>query len=117
MEISIWSEQGGWVHQMPAAYGMPRADTEDQCGDTDNGFGLLFNWNLRDDGEHIVDLLVDGQHLARARMTVTTLDGEFPTGLSGRYVLEDFPYPGESVVIEWEESLQNFVISERRERE
>ena len=31
--------------------------------------------------------------------------------------LEDFPYPDESVVIEWEESLQNFVITERAPNE
>ena len=33
-----------------AAYGTERADTLDACGDTDNGFGLLFNWNLLGDG-------------------------------------------------------------------
>ena len=27
-----------------AAYGTDRADTAAVCGDTDNGFGLLFNW-------------------------------------------------------------------------
>ena len=115
VKIQIWSEQGGWVHTARAAYGTSRADTEAHCGDTDNGFGLLFNWNLRGTGEHIVDVLVDGEHLARAQVTITTLDGEFPTGLSGRYVLGDFPEPGASVVIEWEESLQNFVITEKVE--
>ena len=29
-----------------AAYGTARLDTEAVCGDSDNGFGLLFNWNL-----------------------------------------------------------------------
>ena len=37
-----------------AAYGTERLDTESACGDTDNGFGLLFNWNLLGDGEHEV---------------------------------------------------------------
>ena len=31
---------------LEAGYGTSRADTADVCGDTDNGFGLLFNWNL-----------------------------------------------------------------------
>ena len=35
-----------------AAYGTERRDTASVCGDTDNGFGLLFNWNLLSDGEH-----------------------------------------------------------------
>ena len=29
-----------------AAYGTARLDTAGVCGDSDNGFGLLFNWNL-----------------------------------------------------------------------
>ena len=37
-----------------AAYGTERLDTAGVCGDTDNGFGLLFNWNLLRDGEHEV---------------------------------------------------------------
>lgn len=101
-------------HQVwKAAYGTGRADTQDDCGDSNNGFGLLFNWNNLGDGTHTVTAFVDGVELGRATVTVTTLDGEFPKGLSGGYVLEDFPYPGESVVIEWEQSLQNFVITER----
>ena len=103
-------------------YGTERTDTayaEDGtiiCGDTDNGFGILFNWNQLGDGTYAVYAEVDGYRLndEGARITVTTLDGEFPRGLSGQYTLEDFPYPGESVVIEWEESLQNFVIKEHR---
>ena len=31
--------------QLDAAYGTDRADTAGACGDADNGFGLLFNWN------------------------------------------------------------------------
>ncbi len=31
---------------LEAAYGTSRADTQTAFGDTDNGFGLLFNWNL-----------------------------------------------------------------------
>ena len=50
----------------PAAYGTARLDTEAMCGDTDNGFGLLFNWNLLGDGEHEVVALVDGVELDRA---------------------------------------------------
>ena len=29
-----------------AGYGTERLDTQEVCEDTDNGFGLLFNWNL-----------------------------------------------------------------------
>ena len=40
---------GALTPQM-AAYGTERLDTASKCGDTDNGFGLLFNWNLLGDG-------------------------------------------------------------------
>ena len=97
----------------PVPYGTARLDTEDACGDVDNGFGLLFNWNLLGDGEHDVVAVVDGVELDRATITVTTLGEEFPEGLEGEYILEGFPDPDTSVVLRWEESLQNFVIVER----
>ena len=71
---------GGTVHRYEAAYGTARADTAVQrkdgtplCGDTDNGFGLLFNWNLLGDGEHTIVALVDEVELGRATVTVTTV--------------------------------------------
>ena len=97
----------------PVPYGTARLDTEGACGDVDNGFGLLFNWNLLGDGAHDVVAVVDGVELDQATITVTTLGEEFPEGLEGEYVLEGFPDPDTSVVLRWEESLQNFVIVER----
>ncbi len=97
-----------------ASYGTSRADTREECDDINNGFGLLFNWNLLGDGQHTAVARVDGQELGRAIVKVTTLDGEFPKGFSGNFVLKDFPHPGESVVTEWDGSLQNFVIAEKR---
>src|SRR5262249_41204408 len=40
------------VHTFPAAYGTARGDTQSTCGDTNNGFGLLVNWNLLGNGQH-----------------------------------------------------------------
>ena len=97
-----------------ASYGTERPDTAKVCGGgTYTGFGLLFNWNLLGDGEHTTVIIVDGVELGRSTVTVTTLGEEFPEGLEGEYVLEGFPDPDTSVVIRWEESLQNFVIVER----
>ena len=102
----------------PAAYGTERLDTAytpngtEICGDTDNGFGLLFNWNQLRDGEHTVVALVDGVELGRATVTVRTFGEEFLRGATGRYVLEDFPTPGRSVTVEWEQGSQNFVITD-----
>ncbi len=94
-----------------AAYGTERTDTAVVCGDTDNGFGLLFNWNLLGDGEHTVEALADGTVFGRTRVRVTTLGTEFLRGVSGRYWLSDFPNAGETAWIDWQEASQNFVIT------
>ena len=95
-----------------AAYGTERVDTAGVCGDTDNGFGLLFNWNLLRDGEHEVVALVDGVELGRATVTVTTLGMEFVRDVTGTCEAEDFPMVGETVTLEWQQTSQNFVIAE-----
>ena len=96
----------------PAAYGTERLDTLEMCGDTDNGFGLLFNWNLLGDGAHTVVALVDGMELGRATVQVTTLGVEFLRDVEGECVVEDFPMLGETVLLEWQQNSQNFVITD-----
>ena len=102
------------VALLEPAYGTERLDTAEACGDTDNGFGVLFNWNRLGAGTYQIFAEVDGYRLddRGATVTVVTLGEEFLRGAAGEYVLEDFPEPGLSIVIEWEESLQNFVITE-----
>ena len=106
----------GEVVELAAAYGTERADTVGACGDTDNGFGLLFNWNLLGDGEHEVVALADGEEVGRAVVRVTTLGEEFVRGAAGACEVADFPMPGETVTLEWQESQQNFVMTDRQER-
>ena len=94
-----------------AGYGTERVDTEAACGDTDNGFGLLFNWNRLGDGEHTVVAYVDDVELGRAVVRVTTLGTEILRDAEGECVVEDFPMPGETVTLEWQQNQQNFVIT------
>ena len=116
VEIEIETERGE-TERHEAAYGTARGDTARRadgtrlCGDTDNGFGLLFNWNLLGDGEHTVVALVDGEELGRAGVTVTTLGAEFLRDVEGECVVEDFPHLGETVTLEWQQNTQNFVIA------
>ena len=99
-----------------AGYGTERLDTQAACGDTDNGFGLLFNWNLLGDGEHAVVASVDGAELGRATVRVTTLgagaEEEFLRGAEGECVVADFPLPGQTVTLEWQQTSQNFVMTD-----
>ena len=120
VEIEI-ETSGGAVHRYEAGYGTARADTAQRkdgtvlCGDTDNGFGLLFNWNLLGDGVHTVVALVDEVELGRATVTVTTVgegeEEEFLRDVAGTCVVEDFPMSGEMVTLAWQETKQNFVIT------
>jgi hypothetical protein len=91
-----------------ASYGTSRTDTRPECGDDNNGFGLLVNWNNLSDGTHEIVALADGVEFARATFTVTTLGTQFLQGASGRFTV---PFNNRNVTIEWVESLQNFVIA------
>ena len=97
--------------RIAAAYGTDRADTAPVCGDRNNGFGLLFNWNLLGDGIHTVRAVADGEEFGRATFTVTTLGVEFLQGTQGETVVEDFPSPGEAVRLVWQQAQQNFVLA------
>ena len=98
--------------RLPAASRTERRDTTGVCGDSNNGFGLLFNWNLLGNGTHTVRALADGVEFDRATFTVTTLGEEFVRGVEGMCTVDDFPMQDETVTLHWQESMQNFVIAD-----
>ena len=103
---------------LDAAYGTSRADTEGVCGDSDNGFGLLYNFALMGTGSQTVKLLVDGEEVAeRAFNTVELSKGTYVKftdeeleSLNTSTTLTNFPKPGHSVKLSWNQSVQSFVI-------
>ena len=97
---------------VPTAYGTPRADTQARCGDTNNGFGLLVNWNNLGDGEHTVRALADGVEFANTTVRVSTFGTAFLEDVRRTVVVSDFPHPGDETTLQWEESIQNFVITD-----
>ena len=99
---------------VPVPYGLARPDTQAVCGDTDNGFSRPINWNQLGPGEHELIALVDGTELGRASVTVTTLGREFLSGASATCEVPDFPTPGETVSLVWQEAKQNFVLTDGR---
>ena len=103
---------GNAADRWRVGYGTRRTDTQKECGDINNGFGLLFNWNLLGDGEHTVAAFVDGVELGRASVTVTTLEEEFLRDAGGAFTLPGFPGADIAVKIQWQEAQQNFVITE-----
>ena len=98
---------------LPAAYGTEReAAVQQVCGHSDAGFSLLWNWNNLGAGTHTVRALLDGVEFANTTVQVTTFGEQFLQGESGRFNLPNFPTAGEAIVVQWEESLQNFVITD-----
>jgi hypothetical protein len=76
-----------------AAYGTIREDTQGVCGDQNNGFGLLWNWNRLGDGQHTVRVFDNGVQFGQATFTVTTLGAEFLRGVTGSAFVLQFPNP------------------------
>lgn len=94
-----------------AAYGTIREDTQGVCGDTNNGWALLWNWNRLGDGPHTVKVFDNGVQFGFTTITVQTLGAEFQTGLNKSVTVNDFPAPGQSVTLQWQQGQQNFVIA------
>ncbi len=106
----VITPETGEAVRVEAAYGTERRDTREECGDVDNGYGVLFNWNRLGDGVHVVVLEIDGQAVAQSTVRVTTLGAEFVRGLRGTYAVEGFPTPEQTTTIEWQQQRQNFGI-------
>ena len=113
VRIELTNGTTGAVITTQAGSGTERSDTEGVCGDSDNGFGLLWNWNILGDGWHTVRAFADeeAEPFSWSTVFVTTFGEEFARGLSGEFELADFPSAGKSVTIEWRQEQQNFVIT------
>ncbi len=61
---------------------------------------------------HPLSLVIDGRTVQRNTFTVTTLGQEYVREAPGECVVTDFPSPGESATLRWQEAQQNFVIVE-----
>ncbi len=92
-----------------AAQGTLREDTTSTCGDADNGFGLVFNYNKLGDGQHRVRVFADNVEFGNVQFQVVTLGSEYQKGLSAR-TYSDFISVGKRAKLQWDESRQNFSI-------
>lgn len=99
--------------QIQVVYGSPRGDTRSTCGDDNNGFVLLWNWNILSEGTHLVEILDDGVPFVSATVTVVTLGQEFLRGANALCTIPNFPDDDQTVTLRWSERAQNFLIQER----
>lgn len=89
-------------------YGSERTDTAGVCGDTDNGFGLLWNYNELGDGPHTITLYADGIVQTQVNFNVQTLGTNFLRGVNGQGAIT--LSNGLDVTVQWEETTQGFAI-------
>ena len=78
--------------------------------DGNNGFFSYWNWGNLGDGEHTVVAYDNGEKFAESTFTVTTPGTDFLRGASKEIIVEDFPNPGDTTVLEWNEGTQHFEI-------
>ena len=95
-----------------ASYGSTRNDTVNACGDSDNGFALLWNYNLLGSGSHSVALYADGRKVSTTAFRVTTLGAEFLTNKQSNRRIYGFPDLDHDVILEWQQGNQNYVVSD-----
>jgi len=95
------------------AYGTPRGDTRGQCEDPErvnNAYVLQWNYALLGDGEHTLRMYDDGVEFASSTFEVQTLGAPFVRGLSGDFLIRDFPVDAAEAVIAWQQSKQGFGV-------
>ena len=98
--------------QLSAGYGTEREDTRSVCEDSNNGFGLLFNFGLLNSGTHTAIIRADGVEFDRVTFSTTQLStGSFTRGLEASVIVNDFPQTGHTTTLTWDQAIQNFVIS------
>ncbi|MFP6665459.1 MAG: hypothetical protein VCC00_14805 [Deltaproteobacteria bacterium] len=102
------------------AYGTPRADTYDSCGDINNAFVMQWNYANLDDGLHTIRLYDDGVEFASAGFVVQRLGQSFlpAADIMGQWehTLTGFPEPGAELRLRWQTAAQSFGIVGRAPR-
>ncbi len=108
-------DAGEVVDTVVISHGTQRTDTEEVCGDSDNGFGATVNWNHYTEGEKTIRFFQNEELITSRDFSILRLsDDEFLTGASGMCVVNNFPTAGQETTVEWDESRQGFFPTSTR---
>jgi hypothetical protein len=93
--------------------GSLRTDTTALCGGkSENGFSLLYNFNVLPPGEHRIEVRVDGAPFTtRTFRTVRSGGVEFLQGVAREVQVENFPVQGSTATLTWSQAKQSFVVT------
>ena len=109
----VFNDDGNHI---PLLYGTRRSDVLNAgaCDSADVGFVAIWNWGNLGDGTHTAAAYDDYDNnkepFARSTFTVTTPGDDFLEGASKQVTVEDFPNPGDTTVLEWNQGTQHFEI-------
>ena len=105
----VFNDDGNHI---PLLYGTRRSDVLNvgACDSADVGFVAIWNWGDLGDGEHTAVAYDNGVPFAESTFTVTTPGKAFLTGASKQVTVDDFPNPGDTTVLEWNQGTQHFEI-------
>ena len=127
VRIQIYDDSGAVVQALTAGYGTDRSDTLGECGAgrTNTGFGMTFNFNHLDEGTYTIRAFADNEQIGQGTPQENTFDvvhlRTFSPNDQNRFLrnlpmaecqVPNFPDTGTTTILEWEESTQNFVISD-----
>lgn len=104
--------EGRTSNPVPMLYGSERPDVRDvgACDSADVGFVAIWNWGELGDGTYTAVAYDNDVEFARNTFTVTTPGKDFLEGASKQVTVDDFPNPGDSMVLEWNQGTQHFEI-------
>ena len=109
IEVSV---DGG--NRIAAAYGTTRDGTRSACGDTNNGWAVLFYYGLFGTGWHVVDAYADGVKFGSNRFYVNDFtNSTFLTGASGITTAKNVLPNGNELVLQWQQAQQGFAVINR----
>ena len=95
--------------------GSNRPDTAGVCGGkTANGFGYTIRWNNFPPGEHGIVMLADGVEFARTTFKVVDMGPDMIYGVDRPVVVNNFPWLGRGLVLNWNSASQAFTATEAR---
>ena len=106
--------EGRTSNPVPVLYGSERPDVLNvgACASADVGFVAIWNWGELGDGTYTAVAYDNDVEFARNTFTVTTPGDDFVEGVSKEVTVEDFPHPGDTTVLEWNQGTQHFEIVE-----
>ena len=99
------------IDETPAPHGSKREDTQAACGDVNNGFAAVMNWNNLGSGRTEARLMRNGEVLATQEFTITAFAHEFIEIEGTRSChMWDFPEFGQEARFVWDNSTQGLVL-------